>query len=704
MTVSTSIEGTIHQIPFQGGSLVPQIVTLYEDLAEKYGSRNVLVLKRLPAGVNDLTQSLTVELDNIGVPQVQSIAYHARGVLERETDLELLSYEERIEFLAMVIDNHNWDNEYFEGPAELDSFGRDVGRILMDATWQGGFRINESGDSDSLLTELKDINEHFHEQLLERELIEQAMVVNTALEVLEDDTLLETIQRQFDAVIAVEFEEFNHLERSYLARLTEDVELVCLAEEDSSIERVWSETGPIMSATEGLTQPDDEFKTDSARDGQAKVAKFLATGENEPLKEIETAENSYLIREQSFEEQLQTVANEIEYLRDQEGWEYNDFAVLLKDSNAPIGEARHVLQHAGLPVASSTVAGLDQDRAVRELHALADFSLSESQEAEVLLRTRLDITEEMFYEFIDSVESERSIEAKLQTWIRQSNLKHRIASEEPELIAKNQFAHIKKLLQIASFIDSSDFLASHWSNFISMLERTITDFAPSNHSSELDVEEGGVMVDTVNILKNDQRKAVFLLNVVEGEYPAQMSLTPLFPRSWLKSMTGYPNVTNVDWETVDETFNPDIADNVIPILEYYRQLDRRKLAIGARSAGERLYFCSHRSDSESDQNYHPSRYLQAITDQVSIPQIGTEGHQRELYTTGKVSREVLAQPWERLEAVRAAASTGEEEIAIEDTEQLFGGIQTLLASGDVDQRFVDAVHRQIEMARGEVGE
>lgn len=704
MAVSTPIDGTIHQIPFQGGSLVPQIVTLYEDLAEKYGSRNVLVLKRLPAGVDDLTQSLTAELENIGVPQVQSIAYHARGVLERETDLDLLSYEERIEFLAMVIESHNWDNEYFEGPAELDSFGRDMGRILMDATWQGGFRIDDSGEYDRFLTELKDINQHFHNQLLERGLIEQAMVVSTALEQMEDDTLLEQVQRAFDAVIAVEFEEFNHLERSYLARLTDDIELVCLAEEDSSIERVWSETGQMMDATEGLTPPEEALEVeDSARNGQSRVSKFLATGEDSALEGGGTTENTYLIREQSFEEQLQTVANEIEYLRDQKGWEYNDFAVLLKDSNAPIGEARHVLQHAGLPVASSTVAGLDQDRAVRELHAVADYALSESQEAEVLLRTRLDITEEMFHEFIDRVENQRSVEAKIQTWIRQSNLKHRIASDEPELIAKNQFAHIKKLLQIASFIDRSDFLDSHWSNFISMLERTITDYAPSNHSSELDVEEGGVMVDTVNILKNEQRNAVFLLNVVEGEYPAQMSLTPLFPRSWLKRMSGYPNVTNVDQDTVEETFSPAVANNAIPILEYYRQLDRRKLAIGARSAGERLYFCSHRSDSDSDQNYHPSRYLQKITDQVSVPQIGTDGHQRELYTTGKVSRRVLEQPWGRLEAVRAAASTGEKDIAIEDTEQLFGAIQKLLASDDVDQRFVDAVHRQIEMARGEVG-
>ena len=704
MPGSPLINGTIHNIPFQGGSLVPQIVTLYEELAERHGSHNVLVLKRLPAGVDDLTQSLTVETDDIGVPQVKSIAYHARGVLERETNLELLDYEERIEFLATVIDGHNWDNEYFEGPAELDSFGRDVGRILMDATWQGGFNIDGSGEYDRLLTELEDINDHFHEQLLERDLIEAAMVVKTALTELKDDTLLEAVQQEFDAVIAVEFEEFNHLERSYLARLTEDVELVCLAEKDSSIERVWSESGQIQNTTEGLTVPTDEIDTDPPQTDESNIANFLATGDTETLEDIETADNSYLIREESFEEQLQTVANEIEYLRDKNGWQYDDFAVLLKDSNGPLGEARNVLQHAGLPVASSTVAGLDQDRAVRELLALADYALEESQESELLLQTRLDIKSDTLAELIEDVEREEGLEAKLQTWLRRTNLKERIASEEPEIVAKNQFAHVKKLLQIGSFVDSSDFLASHWSNFVSMVERTINDFAPSNHTSELDVEEGGVLVDTINVLKNDQRKGVFLLNVVEGTYPAEMSLTPLFPQSWLTEMTGYPNVTNVDWDTVNETFNPDIADTVIPILEYYRQLDRRKLAIGARSAGQRLYFCTHRSESDSDQNYHPSRYLQAITDTVSIPVIGSENLQRELYTTGKVSRKVLAQPWERLEAVRAAASTGDEKVKLEDTEQLFGGIQTLLANDNVDQRFVDAVHRQIEMARGEVGE
>lgn len=703
MMAPSTVDGTLYQIPFQGGSLVPQIAELYDSLAAKHGSRNVLVLKRLPAGVDDLIQSLTAAVDGIGVPQVQSIAYHARGVLERETDLELLSYEERIEFLAMVIESHTWDNDYFEGPSALDSFGRDVGRILMDATWQGGFRVDGEEEYDRLLQELKEINDHFHDQLRKRGLVEQAMVVSTALEQLDDKSVLNRVQRAFDAVIAVEFEEFNQLERSYLARLTDDMELVCLAEDDSSIERVWSEPGGPITATDDLKMAADPLVSDPAQDGLAKIAEFLATGDTAVLADVETADNSYLIREQSFEEQLQTVANEIEYLRDRKSWEYNEFAVLLKDANAPIAEARHVLQHAGLPVASSTVAGLDQDRAVRELHAVAEYARSESEEAELLLRTRLDITAETFHQLTDQVRSERSIEAKLKTWIRQSNLKHRIAATEPELIAKNQFAHVKKLLGIASFIDQSDFLAAEWSTFSSMLERTITDFAPSTHSSELDVEEGGVMVDTVNILKNEQRNVVFLLNVVEGEYPATLSLTPLFPRTWLTRMTGFPNVTNVDQETLADTFSPAAPDNAIPLLEYYRQLDRRKLAIGARSAEERLYFCSHRSDSDTDRNYHPSRYLQELTDQVSIPQIGAEGHEREIYTTGKVSRTILEQPWDRLEAVRAAASTGDEEIAIEDTEQLFGSIQTLLASDDVDQRFVDAVHRQIEMARGEVG-
>jgi len=147
---------------------VPYLVDLYERLQEDYDTKDILVLKRLPTGIADLTQSLGDELDLIGVPNVQSVAFHARNLLARETSLDIISYEERIEFLALVIDQHDWDHEYFEGPSELDSFGRDVGQILMDATWQGGFDIDGTGEYDDFLTELASINEQFHDRLDER--------------------------------------------------------------------------------------------------------------------------------------------------------------------------------------------------------------------------------------------------------------------------------------------------------------------------------------------------------------------------------------------------------------------------------------------------------------------------------------------------------------------------------------------------------
>ncbi len=218
-------------------------------------------------------------------------------------------------------------------------------------------------------------------------------------------------------------------------------------------------------------------------------------------------------------------------------------------------------------------------------------------------------------------------------------------------------------------------------------------------------KRGVVLVDTVNVLKNRQRKAVFLLNVVEGEYPGGLALTPLFPTAWLRKMTGFPNVTNVSSETVSDTFRPAETDAVSPLNEYYRQLDRRKLAIGARSAEDYLYFCTYEADSDAiDRTYQPSRYLQQLTDSLQIPEIGQGEYERDVYTTGNVSRVILEQPWEQLEAVRAAASTGDQDVALEDAEQLFGAIQRLIESDETDPRFSDAVYRQIEMARGEVGD
>ncbi|MDB9235447.1 hypothetical protein [Halorubrum ezzemoulense] len=700
------LSGTIHEIPFQGGSLVPYLVDLYERLQENYDTKDILVLKRLPTGITDLTQSLGDELDLIGVPNVQSIAFHARNLLARETTLDIISYEERIEFLALVIDQHDWDHEYFERPSELDSFGRDVGQILMDATWQGGFEIDGTGEYDDFLTELASINERFHNRLDERGQTERARVLQNALETIEDPDVLAEAQREYDAIIVAEFEEFNSIERTYLSYLAESAELVCLAESDSSIERVWSEPGESTAESSGLESPTEPLATErDLNQAHSKIAEHLATGKEIATDDESLADDTYLIQELTFEEQLQTVANEIEYLRHKHDLRYDEIGVLLKDANAPIPEARHVLQHSGIPVASATVLGLDQDPSVRELHGLATYIHEQSDTAQTLLTTRLDIEPDTLDAIVEDVRSNQSLVGQLEAWIRLTQLKDRIAKTEEEAKAKNQFSHVEMLLEVAEFVDDADYLDATWPRFNSILERTVTDYQTSSHSDDLDVEEGGVLVDTVNVLKNDQRKAVFLLNVVEGEYPEGLALTPLFPTAWLRKMTGFPNVTDVSPETVTDTFRPAEMEAVSPLNEYYRQLDRRKLAIGARSAQDHLYFCTYEADSDTlDRTYQPSRYLRQITDTLQIPQIGEGEYERDVYTTGNVSRIILKQPWEQLEAVRAAASIGDQDVALEDAEQLFGAIQSLIESAEIDPRFSDAVYRQIEMARGEVGD
>lgn len=706
MSGSKKLSGTIHEIPFQGGSLVPHIVELYDRLQKNYDTNDILVLKRLPTGVADLTQTLGDELDLIGVPNVQSIAHHGRNLLERETNLETISYEERIEFLALVIDQHNWNSEYFEGPSKLDSFGRDVGQILLDATWQGGFDINGSGEYDHLLTELATINERFHDRLAERDQTERAFVLHEALETIQDPDVLAEVQREYEAIIAVEFEEFNSIERTYLSHLSESTELVCLSESDSSIERVWSEPGRIATEVEGLDSSVDPIAEETAPEPtHAKIAKYLATGEEITHPSAAPVDDTFLIQELTFEEQLQTVANEIEYLRKEHDLRYEDVAVLLKDASAPIPEARQSLQHVGIPVASSTVLGLDQDPSVREIHALAMYIKDESNAAQTMLTTRLNIDPTTLDNHIDDVRTHPRLVEQLEAWIRLTQFKERIAKKESEARAKNQFTHLKKLLEIAQFVDDADYLDATWNRFISILERTVTDYQSSAHSNDLDVEEGGVLVDTINILKNDQREAVFLLNVVEGEYPSDLLLSSLFPTAWLRKMTGFPNVTDISLETLTDTFRPAETNLVSPLNEYYRQLDRRKLAIGARSARSHLYFCAYEAEGDAlDRTYHPSRYLRQIDNVLQLPRIGEDDHERNVYTTGNVSRALLQQPWEQLDAVRTAASTGDQDVALEDAEDLFGAIQSLIQEDETDPRFVDAVHRQIEMARGEVGD
>ncbi|WP_226023649.1 hypothetical protein [Halomicrobium salinisoli] len=701
-------DGTLHILPFGGSSLAVRIQEIYTAALEEAGndSRNILVLKRHPNAVPEFTADLRNAIGLQARPNVKSIARHASSVLDdARPGLTRLSYEERIEFLAQVLNNYNWSS-YFDTASDHDSFGRDVGQLLLEVTWQGGFDLPD--DPHDYLKELAAVNQSFHEKLDQRDLIEQADIIPQAIEELEHQEVRERIEREFEVVVAVEYEEYSAIEREYLASLTENAELICVAERHASIERIKRESGGVNRLTEGMcvvdhTNPEADTEieipeTGSELTGQP-FGEYLATGDCEPT---EGTASARLIEGNTLDEQIEEVANEIEYLRREHGWDYEDFAVLQRSVGDPMPRIRRVLQHSGVPTASAGVNGLEQDLAVRELHALARYHVDDENEALALLQSRVPEADDSL---IQNCVVEQSIAESLKRWIVNTGIKQRIVKGTAEIDAQEQFRNVSRLLSIAEFVDSQDFLASDWFQFTALLERAITYDAPYAHTVSVDVAEGGVTVGDVALLKNDSRKVIFLVNVVDSEYPGNETLSPLFPTAQIKEVEGYPAVTKPTEVDVTDTFDTVSATSGNEFERYHNERSRRQLAIGARAAEEQLYFCTYRrSDTIVGRVQHQSRYLHDVIEhpQLMVEEIGGPGTDRDIYTLSSASSEILAQPWAELERIQREASTGGE-VELESTEETLAAVQKILEErDDVDPRFERAVMTQFDLARGAI--
>lgn len=712
-THTTSLSGKLHIIPFSGAPLAKRIDPIYTQLLEgvENDPRNILVLKRFPDRVPEFTTKLRNATGLDARPNVKSIARHAATVLdEGRPHLSRLTYEQRIEFLATVLAGHNWP-QYFESASQHDSFGRDVGQLLLDATWQGGFETPSipSDHYDELLAELSRVNSTFHEKLSERDLIEQADTIPSAIEVLDDETFRAHIQQEFDVVLAVEFEEYSDVERQYLRKLADGVDLVCIGEQYASIDRVQKEPGTVRGLSDDMeivdhtdaSQPDaPDIGTINEEPVGEPFGEYLATGE---LTRADTTDAvARVIIGNTLDEQVREVANEIEYLRQSRDWEYNDFAVLLQSVGDPMPRIRRVLRHAGIPTSSAGVNGLEQDLAVREIHALAQYSKDQDQTSLSLLQSRVsDANHDLIQECIEP----SSIEESLKQWIVTTNLKERIASSRTDIDAREQFQNIDRLLSMAEFVDGQDFLSREWHQFQTMLERAITYDAPYAHTAEVNVPEGGVTVGDIALAKDNSQKAVFLLNVVDAEYPGNESLSSIFPTAWIKKMEGYPAVTNPSESTVTSTF-PTVEElNDEPFDEYHNACARRKLGVGARAAEEELYFCLYESANGAvSKPRHRSRYLHEIMNHpdLSVTEIEGAGEDRDIYTLGCASTEVLSQPWTELERVQANAAQGGD-ITLEDHIETLAEVAAVIEeSENITTRFKTAVQTQFNLARGAI--
>ncbi|SDQ38557.1 PD-(D/E)XK nuclease family protein [Natronobacterium texcoconense] len=700
----------------------------YAALADEYGPRNVLVLKRHPAGLESVRERLAAVDSTNGTPRsprIESVPEHASKVIEEyDPTLDRLEYEERIELISLVIDGASRDvPDYLERAARHESFARDVGRLLLEATRQRR-RLEDGTDVHDCLEFLYAMNDRFHEEIESRGYVERADVIPRAVDLLEDDAdgLRTRVTESFDAVLALEFEEYRALDRRYLGALSADARLVCLGERHASVERTRVEPGRIEDVVgDGLEVELLDGDADS-RTGppHRDIVRFLATGDPPKTGGDSSAESenhtgrAHRIRSRTAREQVRAVATEIQSLSGRDDWTYDEFAVAVP-SIERVPDTRRRLREAGVPTATIGTPSLAEDPAVNELYAFvalqcerdrtstADAAEDEFAREDALERLRARV--EDFSPDLLAACDDSSVVRGLREWILRTNLKGRIAADEDWVDAREQYEGVRRVLEIADFVEETDLVGPDWQGLRRMLERTIRYDAPYVHAVETQPPTGGVTVCAVDGLKYDAYEVVFLLDLIDDAYPGEQFLTQLFPDAWLREMPSYPAVTDPSPETVAETFaTVDSPEEVGDAFEtYHAQRSRRRLALGARAARSRLYCCSYeRGSGGLRRTYDESRYLQLI---ASTPGLALEDadtrDEAAIHGETNALEAVLDQPHGELERVLREASTGGE-ADLADTEELFEEIAVVLSDGDVDDELAEAVRSQFEFAAGEV--
>ncbi|QFU81557.1 PD-(D/E)XK nuclease family protein [Natronorubrum aibiense] len=727
------LEGTCKLLPepVPSDALFDRLATEYAALADEYGPRNVLVLKRHPAGLESLTDALTgvdATTDSPRSPRVESLPEHASKVLEEyDPTLDRLEYEERIELISLVIDGASRDvPDYLERAASHESFARDVGQLLLEATRQR-LRLDEfDAAPHDCLAFLYAMNDRFHAELDDRGYVERADVIPQAVDLLESDTdgLRGRIGDSIDAVLAVEFEEYRRLDRRYLAALTRETDLVCLGEHHASVERTRVEPGRIEDHVgDGLEieHLDALAETDDGDPPHRAITRFLATGDT-PASDTanQPSGRTRRIRARTAREQVKRVATEIQALRDRHDWRYDDFAIAVPRIER-VPETRSQLREAGVPTATIGTPSLAEDPAVNELYAFVTLQCDLERGGDRLDRLVADdartaddprtVAIERLRARVDDFSPEllascagSSVSRSLERWLHRADLKGRIAREETWVDAREQYEGVRRVLEIARFVEETDLVGPDWQGLRRMLRRTIQYDAPYVHAVETQSPTGGVAVCAVDDLKYDSREAVFLLDLIDDNYPGEQFLTQLFPTAWLREMPSYPAVTDPAPAELTATFDTVAPDGVgDPFETYHAHRSRRRLALASRAARTRLYCCSYeRGSGGLRRTYDESRYLHLLdaTPGLELAAVDDEPTAA-IHGETNALEALLAHPHGELERILREASTGGE-ADLGTTEELFEEIAVVLEEGDIDDELAEAVRSQFEFAAGEV--
>ncbi|SEL87157.1 PD-(D/E)XK nuclease family protein [Haloferax larsenii] len=674
-------DGTLVTAPFGGENVERTAREEYRTLLDEYDSEDVLVVTGAPTSTDTFRESLGSELPGAATPYVTSLVVHATDVLNQSDDRVILSDTLRRELLYRFLADYEWETEYLRRASEQPSFIEDVDAVMGTISWQ-----TVTPEETPELCDIAAALDAFHDWLAENGHMERGQLISEALDVLSGDARDGVVD--FEAVLVVEFEEFFPLDRAYLDALVGDCELVCIAEENASVRRTWVETGPVTDYVSFSESRRGVSESPSTR--PAATAAYFA----EETTSVDPGTGSVsVLATDSSDEHLAEVANEIEALVVHSDWSYDDIAVATKRSGSTVTDIIEAFEGTGIPTESTTVTGFGDDPAIRELLA-AVRQLGADGEDEVP-----DHGPELDTQRLDRVHEMDSLGDAVRWWATDTGLKERIAERATPLDARAQFGNVRRAFRMAEFLEDTEFVDATWASFEEMLERAHK-YAPQQNQTSATNLDGGVRVDHLQAIKNESFRAVFLVNLVDSEYPGDPFLTRLFPNERVESMPDYPGVTELTGTDVDVTFPTTSTASSRPFARYHTEHARRRLAIGAGAADEHLYCCLYEyEDTALEERAQASRFLTDAYDR--LPWV-TETDDPLITSEQAAEDFLLSRVDDALAAVRRASSQNIM-VSLDEVEAELGEIQNLLdKSGARGEELREALRARVEFANGEV--
>lgn len=693
------LSGKLNLLPFKGFTGSDWIVDQVRRFADVTNGPRIEIVTRYPTGVEQIETALdqdpTAETQSLSI---KTLSEHGASTVQACTkNMQGISAAAENALLEKHAAEYDWDTDYLKSASNHETFSQDLRSFVSDAMRYPDL----NGADDPVICDLIAFTQSFYEFLIQQGYIPREATVRMAVEHFRQHGITDTSQP--DGVLAVQFAEFTAIERLYLSYLTQDARFEAVAREQASIFRTQFETGSVQQLT-GLEV--NKVSNPAQTGAPEAVGEWLALGGSLSLGTNEAVRH---LKAGTYEAHIRKIGTAIHQMKSA-GVDYNNIAVVFRDSSAPIGESVEILWGMGIPVSSTVAGGLEHDTAIRELYLVVK-SLAETDEGDSILdrdeylrrlQIRLD-QPELPEEIPDAVSvlsvileatGDERLENGLAYWINETQLKHRIADEGDPLQQRLRFDHVDQVLELARFFDQSEVLPGSWTRFQQALEFEADYKASEQVAAELESQEVGVTVDTVGSLPGANFERVFVAGAVDDEYPAGPMLNRLVPVSRTDDIDVYPRALPDTMAAVNRTFSTPEPPTKDPVRAYSQSLNRRILAEASRMATKGLYFVTYeKAPKRMGKQVHPSRYLSAIDNEIDG--FSTSSDVTKVKAPEQVALDTID---ERYQEAKLDAKTLPND---ETLEREFAAVQTILQTTDLSLR--EAIASRRDWALGEVG-